>query len=366
MRRGAALLVALALAGCGGAELSGRVDTLHQVVKKARDNGAYKCAPEELALAESNLAFAELEIDEGDYYRAKAHLDEADKNANEAVRKSPRDKCAPQVAVAEPESPKEVKVTRLDTDGDGILDDVDDCPKDPEDKDGFKDADGCPEPDNDGDGVVDASDGCPIVAEDADQFQDEDGCPEDDNDADGLADRIDQCPNDAEDTDSFEDDDGCPDFDNDKDKVADYPKPDDKCPNEYAETVDGCPQKYQLIVVTKEKIELKQTIYFDFGKATIKPVSFPLLDEVALALTDNPNIKVRIEGHTDSVGNDKKNMKLSQARADSVRAYLVKKGIDPARMESKGYGETVPIADNRAQEGRDQNRRVEFVIISQE
>jgi outer membrane protein OmpA-like peptidoglycan-associated protein len=349
------------LVACSGAALSGRVSTLREVVKKARDSGAYTCAPEELALAEANLAFAELELDEGDYYRAKAHVELADKNANLAIRKSPRDRCAPRVAVVE----QKAQVTPLDTDGDGFTDDVDECPKDPEDKDGFKDGDGCPELDNDNDGLADAIDQCPIIAEDVDKFQDDDGCPEDDNDADGLADRIDQCPDQAEDPDSFEDDDGCPDADNDKDKVVDWPDPKDSCPNEFAETSDGCPQKYQLIVVTKDKIELKQTVYFDFAKATIKPVSFPLLDEVALALTDNPTIKVRIEGHTDSVGPDQRNLKLSGARAESVRTYLVRKGIDPARMEAKGFGEGVPIADNRTQEGRDQNRRVEFVIVSQ-
>jgi len=146
---------------------------------------------------------------------------------------------------------------------------------------------------------------------------------------------------------------------------VDYPKPDDRCPNEYAETPDGCPQKYQLIVVTKEKIELKQTIYFDFRKATIKPVSFALLNEVAQALKDNPTMKVRIEGHTDSRGSDSFNMKLSQARAESVKTYLTKQGVDADRMEPKGYGETVAIADNRTKKGRDLNRRVEFVITSQ-
>jgi OOP family OmpA-OmpF porin len=358
-----AAFVAAALTACGGTELAGRVDALHGVIQKARDSGAYKCAPEELARAESHTAFAELELDEGDYYRAKQELEVADENANEAVRKSPRDKCAPQVAIVE--QPRQLTVTKLDSDGDGILDEVDECPKEPEDFDGFKDKDGCPDPDNDQDGILDAQDQCPIVAEDIDKFQDEDGCPDDDNDQDGLADAIDQCPNDAEDKDGFEDDDGCPDKDNDGDGVVDYPTPDDKCPNEAARTPDGCPQKYQLIVVTKDKIELKQTIYFAYRKADIKPVSFPLLDEVAQAMADNPAIKVRIEGHTDSKGPDSFNLKLSQKRAESVRAYLIKKGVAADRMEPKGFGETVPIADNRTQEGRDQNRRVEFVIVSQ-
>jgi outer membrane protein OmpA-like peptidoglycan-associated protein len=127
---------------------------------------------------------------------------------------------------------------------------------------------------------------------------------------------------------------------------------------------DGCPKKYNLVVVTEKKIELKQTVYFDFNKATIKPVSFPLLNDVASAMKDNPTVNVEVGGHTDSIGDDNYNLKLSQKRAESVRAYLVKRGIDGSRMVPKGYGENVPIADNRTKEGRDQNRRVEFVITS--
>jgi len=140
----------------------------------------------------------------------------------------------------------------------------------------------------------------------------------------------------------------------------------DKCPNDPAPgTPDGCPPKYVNIVVKADKIELKQKIFFDFGKATIKPVSFGLLNEVAKALKDFPKINVRIEGHTDSRGSDAKNLKLSQARADSVRTYLIGQGIGGNRMEARGFGETVPIADSRTDAGREQNRRVEFLITSQ-
>ena len=319
-----AILLVL-VAGCAGAELRGRTDALREVIKKAWDNGAYRCAPRELAMAESHTAFAEQELDEGDYYRARQEIDIADTNAQEAIRKSPREKCAPLVAMA---PPTEVKVQRLDTDGDGLYDDEDACPTQPEDKDGFQDADGCPEPDNDLDGILDPADRCPLEPEDKDGFEDADGCPDPNNDNDRLLD------------------------------------PQDKCPNEYAETEDGCPKKYQLVVVTDKKIELKQTVYFDFNKATIKPVSFPLLSEVAQALKDNPSIRVRVEGHTDSRGNDAFNLKLSQRRAESVRTFLISAGVAADRMEPRGYGETVPIADNRTDTGRAQNRRVEFIIIS--
>jgi OmpA-OmpF porin, OOP family len=309
-------VLALALAACAGSELNGKIVTLDDLIKKNWDAG-YKCAPRELAMAESHLAFAKQEVHEGDYYRARQELDIADINAKEAVRKSPSEKCLPQ-AIGE----------RRDTDGDGLYDDEDACPNEPEDKDGFQDQDGCPDPDNDGDGIPDIRDKCPNDAEDKDGFQDEDGCPDPNNDGDKLLDK------------------------------------DDKCPNEYADTPDGCPKKYSLVVVTADKIELKQTIFFDFNKDKIKPVSYALLNDVAAALTDNPKIRVRIEGHTDSRGNERANLKLSQKRAESVKKYLTKQGIDPARMEPRGFGKSVPIADNRTDEGRAQNRRVEFIILA--
>ena len=117
-----------------------------------------------------------------------------------------------------------------------------------------------------------------------------------------------------------------------------------------------------MIVVTEDKIELKQTIYFDTNKAIIKKVSYPLLDEVAQAMRDRPTMEVSIEGHTDSQGKDARNLKLSRDRAASVKKFLVGRGIAAERMVTKGYGETVPIADNRTAAGRAENRRVEFLI----
>ncbi|HEV3190077.1 MAG TPA: OmpA family protein, partial [Polyangiaceae bacterium] len=105
-----------------------------------------------------------------------------------------------------------------DRDGDGIKDDVDQCPDQPEDFDGFKDEDGCPDPDNDNDGILDVDDRCPNVPEDREGFQDNDGCPEGkdgDRDGDGIPDSKDKCPDEPEDRDGFQDEDGCPDPDND-------------------------------------------------------------------------------------------------------------------------------------------------------
>lgn len=117
------------------------------------------------------------------------------------------------------------------------------------------------------------------------------------------------------------------------------------------------------VVVTKQKLELKDKIFFDTGKATIKPVSYSLLDEVAAALKSHDEVqKVNIEGHTDSVGAAAFNKNLSQQRAEAVRAYLVTKGIEGGRLEAKGFGEEKPVAPNKTARGREENRRVEFNI----
>ncbi len=350
-----ALACALAASACAGTTIRRTTATTAGQIALARVNGAQTCAPVELAMAETHNEFANHALDEGNYFEAREESKVARTNADLAVIHSPPARCS-----GKPAAPVEVG----DQDHDGILDNVDRCPRAPEDKDGFEDADGCPEDDNDVDGINDPDDKCPLDPEDRDGFEDADGCPEPDNDKDGLADKVDGCPDEAEDADGFEDDDGCPDTDNDKDGIPDYPQPIDRCPNVAGVPPDGCAKQYALVVVTETKIELKQTVFFDTNKATIRAVSFALLEDVAHALADNPTIKVDIEGHTDSQGADARNLKLSQKRAESVRTFLVKKGVRSDRLTPKGYGESVPIADNRTEDGRAQNRRVEFTITS--
>lgn len=257
-----------------------------------------------------------------------------------------------------------------DTDGDGLRDDIDECPEDPEDFDGFEDEDGCPDLDNDKDGIADADDKCPMEAEDIDGYQDEDGCPEadDDRDGDGILDVNDKCPNEPEDKDGFEDEDGCPETDNDNDGILDA---DDKCP-----LVAGVPEKqgcpYERVQVTLAKIEITDKIFFDFNKATIKEESFSLLDEVANTIKAYPRIKkIEIQGHTDHAGKAAYNKDLSARRAQSVVDYLVGKGVDSSRLVSAGYGSEqplVPLPENKKEtpEGAEKNRRVEFVIVEQD
>jgi large repetitive protein len=262
-----------------------------------------------------------------------------------------------------------MKPLESDKDYDGILDKEDKCPEDPEDKDRFEDEDGCPDPDNDGDGVLDVDDGCPDDPEDKDSFEDENGCPDPDNDGDGILDADDKCPNEAEDKDAFEDENGCPDPDNDRDGILDA---DDKCPNE-AETKneyqdeDGCPDEKpveppKLAEVKEDQIVIMEQIHFETAKAIIKGESFGILDAVTKVLEENPTIKIRIEGHTDSRGKAGYNRKLSNKRAKAVMKYLTDKGIDAGRMTAEGFGPDKPIEDNDTEEGRAKNRRVEFHI----
>ncbi|MFK7989360.1 MAG: OmpA family protein, partial [Sandaracinaceae bacterium] len=254
-----------------------------------------------------------------------------------------------------------------DNDGDGVLDEPDGCPEEPEDQDGFEDQDGCPDPDNDGDGILDAPDACPNEPEDVNGVDDEDGCPEIDSDGDGLLDPVDTCPNQPEDIDRFEDEDGCPDNDNDQDRILDV---DDACPNE-AEVVngvddeDGCPDE-SVIEVTCDAIVIHDRIYFETNRDVIQERSFTLLDQLAAVLVARPDIlRVSVEGHTDSQGSDSHNMDLSTRRAAAVVTYMTGHGVVASRLTSEGFGETRPIDSNRTRAGRANNRRVEFQILEQ-
>jgi outer membrane protein OmpA-like peptidoglycan-associated protein len=262
-----------------------------------------------------------------------------------------------------------------DSDGDGITDDLDKCPMEPEDMDGFQDEDGCPDLDNDGDGIPDVSDKCPNEPEDMDGFQDEDGCPDPDNDGDGIPDAADKCPNEPEDKDGFEDEDGCPDPDNDGDGVPDAQ---DQCPdqpetkNGYQDD-DGCPDEIPQKV--KQFTGAIQGINFKVNSADLLPASNKTLDKAVAVLNEFPDLRLEIEGHTDDQpikkgGQFSDNTALSQARAESVKAYFVKKGVDEGRLTAIGYGSDKPVEDPAGLKGgkltaaRAKNRRVEFKLVS--
>jgi outer membrane protein OmpA-like peptidoglycan-associated protein len=295
-----------------------------------------------------------------------------------------------------------------------------------EDLDGFEDEDGCPEPDNDADGIPDAADRCPDAAETVNGWKDDDGCPDEhqdidgdgveydadrcpfeagvapdgcphaplpalalpgfpgapatgaaneppvastaDFDRDGTPDEADRCPLSAEDADGFEDEDGCPEPDNDHDGVADAQ---DKCPfvaetiNGIADT-DGCPDVGEgAVTIQANAVVINGVVRFKTASATLQPASLPLLQQVASTLRAAASLSIEIQGHTDDVGNAAQNIKLSKRRAEAIRAVLVKAGVAPARLIATGFGPTRPRASNKTPEGREQNRRVEFLILGE-
>ncbi len=246
-----------------------------------------------------------------------------------------------------------------DSDGDGVLDGLDQCPNTP--KGCTIDGHGCPH-DSDGDGVCDGLDKCPDTPKGA--TVDTDGCPHD-ADGDGVLDGLDQCPNTPKG--AKVDDKGCP-IDSDHDGVPDGL---DQCPGTAAGVpVDstGCAigerEREQEMLDTGE-IRL-ENVQFETGKADLRPESRPVIDVVGDLLSHWPDLRIEIGGHTDAKGSKKLNEKLSQARADSVRAYLLARFpmLDPTHFVAKGYGPTKPIASNDTEAGRALNRRVEFVVMN--
>jgi OOP family OmpA-OmpF porin len=218
------------------------------------------------------------------------------------------------------DSPAPQELTVPDRDRDGVLDDMDACP----DEAGPASHRGCPLRDSDEDGLVDEKDRCPNTAGIAEMR----GCPPKDTDADTVWDHLDNCRT--------------------------IPGPPEN---------QGCPaNNRQLVVIQRNRIEIKDTIHFDYDKATIKSRSFPLLDQVARVLIEHPEIvSVSIEGHTDALGTDLYNHELSRKRAGAVRDYLERQGVARERMTIQSFGEARPLQANTTEQGRALNRRVEFL-----
>ncbi|MCC6622695.1 MAG: OmpA family protein [Deltaproteobacteria bacterium] len=248
--------------------------------------------------------------------------------------------CCPKTIVAEPPPPPP------DRDGDGIIDAEDQCP----DVAGVASFGGCL--DTDGDGMPDNTDQCPEEA----GVVEHRGCkppPPPDTDGDGVIDAEDSCPSEA----GSKRTKGCP--DRDRDGIADAS---DKCPDQAGSAAfEGC-----LPPALQKFSGSIKGITFDAGKATIRKASHKTLDEAVKALQEFPELRLEIQGHTDDQGPDDTNMTLSQARADSVKAYFESKGVDAARVVAKGFGESQPVADNKTAAGRAKNRRIEFKILGQD
>ena len=218
-----------------------------------------------------------------------------------------------------------------------------------------------PPSDRDGDGIADIGDACADEPQGDAPDPKRPGCPTDDRDGDGLVDAKDQCPTEAAGDEPDPSREGCPFVDGDRDGIADVY---DKCPREAGTANVFEPSKHgcgALARVANNKIEILQQIFFETDSAAIKEESFPVLDAVAKLLAGMPDVRVRIEGHTDDVGTAEHNLDLSKRRARSVATWLIQNGkIDTNRLETEGYGKTRPIV--KATENA-MNRRVEFVIL---
>jgi OOP family OmpA-OmpF porin len=228
-----------------------------------------------------------------------------------------------------------------DPDSDGVVGAADKCPSEAEDKDGFQDDDGCPDADNDSDGIADASDKCATEPEDKDGFQDDDGCPDPDNDGDSVADANDKCADQPETKNGFEDEDGCP---------------------------DEVPAKLAQAVGTVAGVNFK------VNSADLLPTSFKTLDKTVAVLGEFKDVHVAIEAHTDDQalkagGKFADNDALSQARAEAVKAYFVKKGVAEDRLVAKGFGGSQPVQDPTGLTGaklsaaRKANLRVDLKLV---
>ena len=252
-----------------------------------------------------------------------------------------KDKKAPEVLVTPPPPPPPAPVVaEKDTDGDGIVDSKDKCPT----VAGTAKYDGCPVPDRDGDGINDENDKCPDVK----GLAKYNGCPVPDRDKDGIADDEDKCP-DVPGVARYQ---GCPIPDKDNDGVNDE---EDKCPNEPGTKANnGCPE------IQAKISELAKSVYFTTGGAIVTFKAYKPLNEVTDILKKYPTTALSVEGHTDNTGSAAVNKILSQKRAESIKAYFVKQGIDAGRITATGYGSEQPIGDNKTAEGRAQNRRVEM------
>jgi OmpA-OmpF porin, OOP family len=230
-----------------------------------------------------------------------------------------------QIAIGKPKAAPPAPPPSADADNDGVPDDQDKCPTEP----GPADRGGCPVKDQDNDGVPDDQDKCPTEPGPADRQ----GCPPKDTDGDGILDENDKCPDQPETKNGFEDEDGCPD---------------------------------EIPAAVKKFTGVIKGVNFATGKATLTKGSYKILDQAIKVLQEYPSVKMEIAGHTDDTGKHDMNVRLSQDRAESVKAYLVSKGLDESRLKAVGYGPDKPLIPGKSARARAANRRVEFNLITQQ
>jgi outer membrane protein OmpA-like peptidoglycan-associated protein len=293
-----------------------RVDRVREMIDESRNSGAYQCAPRDLALAVAHVEFSENELTDGDLFWALRHLDEAELHATDAAKRSESPAC---FRSASDEQQGESERGRLIS---GAFErGTERCR--------YRDSSGV---------WVERQGACP-------NLQDADGvetAESKDGRAEGRRDRDRYVGRDR--------------------KSEAQEQMDNQCLSETGQRVNAvCLEKYKYIEITVSAIRLKKSVLFKERQAKIAPESYSTLDEIAHFLISNPPITVEIQGHTDSAGDDTFNLRFSQKRAESVRGYLINKGIAPSRLVARGYGETSPIESNHTSRGRAANRRIEII-----
>jgi len=319
----ACALLCLGGIGCATPPVSAtRLTGLRASIDAVTRAGANRCAPRELALAHANFDFAQMELLQGDAARAERHLNEVAENVGAAQVLTPERGCAMRAPALEAEAAAPVSLALADHDGDLVPDATDRCQDEIEDKLPPSEADGCKSNDQDADGIADARDACPNQAEAPDGVQDDDGCPEAPALASGSAGQNSPC-----------------------------------------EPGSGAcaGRDYAGLVVAERELRLLNPIAFATDSATLRATSYATLDVVAQVLMDQPRMSLEIGAHTDSRGDDAHNLELSQQQAESVRKYLIARGVEPSRLTARGYGETRPIEANSTSRGRAINRRIELI-----
>jgi len=331
------LLVFLGLVSSGCATNLNELRAAHAgfdvELQQVGNKGARQCAPMAYAKAEAEHVFAGIEFAQGDVKTAESHMTEARKYIEVAKVATQGCKVPDETPVTSYRVAPTYERSTVDTgdttdsDGDGLVDAVDRCPSKPEDRDGYADTD------NDEDGLVDAVDRCPDEPEDRDGTDDHDGCIDPDDDGDGIADVNDLCPKAAETFNGLTDDDGCPD------------------------------EALSRIKIERNQVKLLEPIMFMSKTAELNAQSYLVLSELSVYLESESSLRIRIEAHTDSTGDEESNKTLTEEQARAVRQYLSEQGISLHRLEVTGYGSRIPIDTNRTESGRATNRRVEIYIV---
>jgi OOP family OmpA-OmpF porin len=313
-----------AFLGCAAAPIrEGQLQSVQRSIEHVTRAGALACAPRELALARAHYDFALLDLEQGDAQRALQQLVVAEENVGAAQVLTSERACSFRARGAE-----EMRAS----------------------------APGKRMPDRDHDSIPDDRDACPYEAEDGRAPFEADGCMMSDADADGVADALDACPYEPHGRDETHADDGCP-----SPHVGAVASSDKASLATCRDAVACAKTGYPNLTIHDKELKLSNPVVFWGDSSNLRESSYAVLDTVAEVLRDHPSMTLDIVAHTDDRGEHARNLLLSQEQAESVRRYLVERGVAATRLTAQGYGETRPIESNSTSRGRAINRRIDLM-----